>query len=160
AGQAKTITYDTGTLDVPVGATTYDITLGMTPLSDLDLPALDAGMTNVTKGPRRGYRFTPHPMKFASKVKVTLPYSQAAIPPGMTEQDIKTFYFDEQSGSWKELELVSIDLKANTITSLTDHFTDMVNATVTVPDHPSTADFNPTQIKDIKVADPGAQVNL
>src|SRR5262249_25628424 len=105
-------------------------------------------------------RFTPHPMKFASKVKVTLPYSQAAIPPGMTEQDIKTFYFDEQSGSWKELELVSIDLKANTITSLTDHFTDMVNATVTVPDHPSTADFNPTQIKDIKVADPGAQVNL
>jgi hypothetical protein len=36
----------------------------------------------------------------------------------------------------------------------------MINATVTVPDHPQTANFNPTQIKDIKAADPGSQVNL
>src|SRR5262249_12903138 len=57
-------------------------------------------------------------------------------------------------------ELVSVDLQANTITSLTDHFTDMINATVTVPDHPLTATFNPTQIKDIKAADPCAQVTL
>ena len=160
AGQAKKMTYDAGTLDIPAGATTFDTTIGITPLSDLDLPALDAGMTNVTKGPRRGYRFTPHPMRFANKVKVTLPYSQGLIPPGQTEQDIKTFYFDDQSGSWKVLELVAIDQQANTITSYTTHFTDMINATVTVPDHPQTANFNPTQIKDIKAADPGAQVNL
>jgi len=160
AGQARKMTYDAGTLDMPAGATTYDTTIGITPLSDLDLPKLDAGMTNVTKGPRRGYRFTPHPMKFVNKVKVTLPYSQGLIPAGQTEQDIKTFYFDDQSGSWKELELVAIDLQANTITSYTTHFTDMINATVTVPDHPNVANFNPTQIKDMKAADPGAQVTL
>jgi len=159
-GQAKKLTYDAATLDMPADALAFETTIGVAPLREEDLPALDTGMTNVTKGPRRGYRFTPHPMKFKNKVKVTLPYSQAAIPSGLTEQDVKTFYFDEQSGSWKVLELVSIDLQANTVTSLTDHFTDMINATVTVPDHPLTANFNPTQIKDIKAADPGAQVNL
>jgi RHS repeat-associated protein len=159
-GQAKKIAYDAATLDLPADALAAETTIGVTPLKDEDLARLDTGMTNTTKGPRRGYRFTPHPMKFKSKVKVTLPYHQALIPPGSTEQDIKTFYFDDQSGSWKELERVSIDTQANTITSLTDHFTDMINATVTVPDHPLTASFNPTQIKDIKAADPGAQINL
>jgi RHS repeat-associated protein len=160
AGQAQKMSYDAATLDVPTGSTTYDVTIGMTPLSDVDLPALDAGMTNVTKGPRRGFRFTPHPMKFAQKIKVTLPYNKGLIPPGKTEQDVKTFYFDDQAGSWKVLEMVAIDPQANTVTSYTDHFTDMINATVTVPDHPEAASFNPTQIKDIKAADPGSQVNL
>ena len=159
-GQAKKISHDAATLDIPADALAFDATIGISPLKEEDLPALDTGMTNVTKGPRKGYRFTPHPMKFKSKVKVTLPYSQALVPAGLTEQDVKTFYFDEQSGSWKVLERVAIDLQANTVTSLTDHFTDMINATVTVPDHPQTANFNPTQIKDIKAADPGAQVNL
>jgi hypothetical protein len=159
-GQAKKMTHDAATLDIPANALQFETTIGMTPLGAPDLPALDTGMTNVTKGPRKGYRFTPTPMKFANKVKVTLPYSQALIPPGLTEQDVRTFYFDPQSGSWKVLERESIDAQANTITSLTDHFTDMINATVTVPDHPQTASFNPTQIKDIKAADPGAQVNL
>jgi RHS repeat-associated protein len=159
-GQAKKMTHDASTLDIPANALQFETTIGITPLSDTDLPALDAGMTNVTKGPRKGYRYTPTPMKFAAKVKVTLPYSQALIPPGFTEQDVRTFYFDPQSGSWKVLERDSIDPQANTITSLTDHFTDMINATVTVPDHPQTANFNPTLIKDIKAADPGSQVTL
>ena len=34
------------------------------------------------------------------------------------------------------------------------------NAVVTVPDHPQAVSFNPTSMKDIKAADPGAQVNL
>ena len=36
----------------------------------------------------------------------------------------------------------------------------MINATLTVPDHPQAVNFNPTQIKDIKAADPGAEINL
>jgi RHS repeat-associated protein len=159
-GQAKKMVHDAATLDIPANALQFETTIGITPLGDTDLPALDTGMTNVTKGPRKGYRYTPTPMKFAAKVKVTLPYSQAAIPPGLTEQDVRTFYFDKQTGSWKVLERESIDPQGNTITSLTDHFTDMINATVTVPDHPLAATFNPTQIKDIKAADPGSQVNL
>jgi hypothetical protein len=73
---------------------------------------------------------------------------------------VKTFYFDEQAGSWEELERVAIDLQAKVVVSLTDHFTDMINATVTVPDHPQALSYNPTSIKDIKAADPGAGINL
>ena len=36
----------------------------------------------------------------------------------------------------------------------------MINATLTVPENPEAASFNPTQIKDIKAADPGAGINL
>jgi len=124
-----------------------------------DLPALDQGMTNVTKGPRQGYRFLPH-MQFRGKLKVSLPYDKTLIPPGLTEQDIKTFYFDDQLGSWQELERVTVDTAAHVVVSLSGHFTDMINAVVTVPDHPQALSFNPTSLKDIKVADPGTGINL
>ncbi|MFZ3090664.1 MAG: SpvB/TcaC N-terminal domain-containing protein [Nitrospirota bacterium] len=159
-GQAKKINYDAAGLDIGADALSAETTISIQPIGEDDLPKLDTGMTNVTKGPRRGYRFLPLHMKFNSKIKVTLPYNKALIPPGHTEQDIKTFYFDDQAGSWKELERAAIDTQAQTVTSLTDHFTDMINATVTVPDHPQAVSFNPTQIKDIKAADPGSQINL
>src|SRR5512139_123634 len=159
-GQAKKLAYDAASLDLPADAVGSEINIGITPLRAEDLPALDAGMTNVTKGPRHGYRFTPSPMKFKNKIKVTLPYSKASIPAGHTEQDVRTYFFDTQAGSWKVLERVAVDAQAETVTSYTDHFTDMINATVTVPDHPQGVSFNPTLIKDIKAADPGAQINL
>ena len=117
-------------------------------------------MTNVTRGPRQGYRFQPHKMEFNDNVAVTVPYNKTLIPPGLTEQDIKTFYFDDQAGTWKELQRGEVNLQTQTVTSLTNHFTDMINATVTVPDHPQPLSYNPTSIKDIKAADPGAGVNL
>jgi hypothetical protein len=117
-------------------------------------------MTNVTKGPRRGYRFLPHGAKFLKNVAVTLPYDKALIPPGHTEDDVKTFYFDDNAGRWVQLPYVSADKSNKLINSTTNHFTDMINAVVTVPDHPLTVSFNPTSMKDIKAADPGAQVNL
>lgn len=159
-GQARKLVYDAATLDVPADALGGTTDVGITPLGADDLAALDTGMTNVTKGPRKGYRFTPTPMKFMAKLKVTLPYNKSLIPPGLTEDDVRTFWFDAQAGRWKPLELVAIDKAAQTVTSATDHFTDVINATVTVPDHPQTTRFNPTQIKDIQAADPGAQVNL
>ncbi len=159
-GLAKKISYDAASLELDAASLASEITIGITPLKDEDLAALDQGLTNVTRGPRKGYRFTPHPMKFKNKIKVTLPYNKALVPAGLTEQDIRTFYFDDQSGSWKLLERAALNTQAQTVTSLTDHFTDMINATVTVPDHPQAVSFNPTQIKDIKAADPGAQINL
>ncbi|HEX6287738.1 MAG TPA: SpvB/TcaC N-terminal domain-containing protein [Herpetosiphonaceae bacterium] len=55
---------------------------------------------------------------------------------------------------------MAVDTQAGVIVSLTDHFTDMINATVTVPDHPEALSYNPTSIKDIKAADPGSGINL
>lgn len=125
-----------------------------------DLPPLNPGMTNVTRGPRNGYRFSPHGKKFRKNIEVYIPYDSNKIPPGLSEQDIKTWYFDEEVGRWIPLDKVSIDTKEKVLKSHTDHFTDVINATIAVPDSPQAADFNPTQIKDIKAADPGAGINL
>ncbi|MEV6815219.1 SpvB/TcaC N-terminal domain-containing protein, partial [Micromonospora sp. NPDC051296] len=128
-------------------------------LCETDLAPMDQAMTNVTEKPRRGYRLLPH-QTFSAEVTITLPYDPALIPLGLTEQDVYTYFYDEESERWRALERVSIDTDAQTITSSTDHFTDFVNATLTVPDHAETVSYDPTSIKDIKAADPGAKVNL
>jgi hypothetical protein len=148
-----------GRLDIPKDGVTTDTDISITALSAEQLAALDAGLTNVTT-PDSGYRFLPHGTRFKNKITVTLPYDPAMVPPGMTEQDITTYYFDETAGAWKPLEKVRVDTSQKVVESLSDHFTDMINATLAVPDHPQTVSFNPTSIKDIKAADPGAEVNL
>lgn len=160
AKRKANITHDESNLTAESGTVAADTEITITPLAEESVPALDVGLTNVTKGPRRGYRFLPHGAKFLKKINVKLPYNKALIPPGHTEDDVKTFYFDEQAGRWIALERVGVDKADKTVTSLTDHFTDMINAVVTVPDHPEAVSFNPTSMKDIKAADPGAQVNL
>ncbi|MEK8016232.1 MAG: FG-GAP-like repeat-containing protein, partial [Candidatus Parabeggiatoa sp.] len=159
-GQAKKIAHDEAELDVGANAVDGPTRLCIKSLYSLEIQELDPGMTNVTKGPRKGYRFFPKGMKFKNKVKVTVPYSKSLIPTGHTEDDIKTFYFDRELGKWQELERVELDSKANNVISYTDHFTDMINSVVTVPESPQSVSFNPTQIKDIKAADPGAGINL
>ncbi|RKZ54024.1 MAG: hypothetical protein DRR16_14210 [Candidatus Parabeggiatoa sp. nov. 3] len=159
-GQAKKIAHDEAELDVGANAVEGPTSLCIKSLYSLEMPELDPGMTNVTKGPRKGYRFFPKGMKFKNKVKVTVPYAKSLIPTGHTEDDIKTFYFDRELGRWQELERVEVDSKANNVISYTDHFTDMINSVVTVPESPQSVSFNPTQIKDIKAADPGAGINL
>src|SRR5262249_39119632 len=67
---------------------------------------------------------------------------------------------DDQLGSWQELERVTVDTANRQVVSLSTHFTDMINGTVTVPDHPGVFSNNPNSLKDIKAADPGAGINL
>ncbi|HBY96539.1 MAG TPA: sugar-binding protein [Chloroflexi bacterium] len=158
-GQARRIDYEQASLEIGADALPGEILISITPLRQDDVPALDAGMTNITRGPRRGYRFQPH-MRFRKKIRVTLPYDKALIPPGFTEQDVKTFYFDEQARTWRELERISVDSQRKVIVSLTDHFTDMINAVVAAPDPSLPMSYNPSSLKDIEAADPGEGINL
>src|SRR5205814_2318507 len=131
--QIRTVSHDEASLLLGSDVLTATTVITITPLHPEDTPALDQGMTNVTKGPRCGYRFEPHPAHFGGTIQVSIPYSKALIPPGLSDQDVKTFYFDDQAGSWKELERVTVDTQAHMIVSRTDHFTNIINATVTVP---------------------------
>ncbi|MFC0629529.1 SpvB/TcaC N-terminal domain-containing protein, partial [Kribbella deserti] len=98
-------------------------------------------------------------MKFVKPVEVTLPYDPALLPAGFKAQDVYTYFFDESSLCWRVLERVRVDEKALTVTSVTDHFTDMVNATAMVPEHAENESFNPNRLKGIAAAGPGAKVN-
>jgi len=160
-GQVKKIAVDEVELEISTDAVDVETFLGIKSLDETneDMPSLDPGMVNVTKG-KKGFRFLPHGMKFKKKVKVKMPYNKQRLPAWKTEEDIRTYYFDETTGRWVPLERVTVDTKTQEIISHTDHFTDMINAVVTVPDAPESVSFNPTQIKDIKAADPGAGINL
>jgi hypothetical protein len=155
-----TVAYDRAKLVLKPGAVRLPTGIGITPLPPGQLPKLDTGMTNVTARPRAGYRFTPHPQTFAESIEVSLPYDPDLLTAEFTAQDIYTYFYDDVALCWKPLERVSVDETNHVVTSLTDHFTDMINATVSAPEHPEGTSFNPNQIKGIQAANPGAGINL
>jgi RHS repeat-associated protein len=156
----RTVAYDGARLVVPPGAVRLPVGIGITPLTKGQVPRLDSEMTNVTAGPRAGYRFTPHPMQFAEAIEVTLPYDPALIEADFTAQDVYTYFYDEAAACWQVLQRVRVDEVEHTVTSLVDHFTDMINATVAAPEHPEGVQFNPNQIEGIEAADPSSKINL
>src|SRR5262249_11574514 len=159
-GHAATISYDGATLSIPANALSAPTSIGIAPINQTDMAMLDVGLANLTAGPTCGYRFFPVAMHFNDNVLITVPYDAKLIPSGMTEQDIYTYYFDEQGGVWTQLDRVSVNTTAHTITSSSNHFTDLVNATDTVPDHPQPLSDDPNAIKGLKAADPGAGIDL
>ncbi len=158
--ESKRISYEEAWLEVVEGAVGQTTRIAITPLRDEEVPDLGPGMTNVTKGPRRGYRFTPDGCTFSKKLVFALPYDASLVPAGLGARDVYTFYFDEQAGVWRVLERVEVDERHEVVLSLSDHFTEMINATVIAPDHPTPLSFNPTSIRDIQAADPAAAIDL
>ncbi len=108
-GTAKSLALGKARLDVTAGALAGKVKLTMRGLRQDELPALDAGMTNVTPG-KGGFRMGPHGLRFKKPVELTLPYDTALVPQGMTAADVQTFYFDEEAGRW--IPLPRLDAKA------------------------------------------------
>ncbi|MFC0626017.1 SpvB/TcaC N-terminal domain-containing protein [Kribbella deserti] len=161
APKAQTIGFGGAQVVVRPAAVSEPVRIGISALTGTEVPSIPSAMTNVTgRAHRSGFRFTPHPHKFKAPVEVTLPYDPALLEPGFSGADIRTYFFNDVAQCWQALELVTVDQTKHTVTSRTDHFTDMVNATVTVPEHPENTSFNPNQIKGIQAADPGSKVNL
>ncbi len=156
-GIAKILSLRGATLEVPAGAVDRNIKVSMRALVTRDLPALDAGMTNVTPG-QGGFRMGPHGQKFRKSLRLTLPYDPKLIPDGLTADDIRTYFFDQESGRWIAVPRLEVGGKA--VVSTTDHFTDFINATLALPDEPASASFNPNSIQDLAKADPTSEIVL
>ncbi len=71
-------------------------------------------MTNVTAGPLGGYRLLPRHMRFGSPIALHLPYDERLLPPGLSSQGIRTFYFDERARGWKLLPRFAVDAETHT----------------------------------------------
>ncbi len=141
------------------GALAKQAVISITALREVDLPALDGGMVNVTKY-SSGFRFLPHKTKFLKEVNLRLAYDENKIPEGFTEKDIKTYFFDEQSHHWIALPTDTVLAASGEVLSRTAHFTDMINAIIKVPETPEVGAYNSTSIKGIKAANPTTAVNL
>lgn len=147
-------------LEVEAGSVDTPTEIEVVTLTETEVAGLDPGMTNVTGGGGRGYRFRPDGARFRKPLRLTLPYDEQLLPAGTTAQDIRAFYFDEVQGRWVALQHLRVVPGTKTVVSLTDHFTDIIAATVTVPDHPEVASFVPTTMQDMKAADPGQGLDL
>ena len=141
------------------GTVEKETKVSITALRDRDIPALDAGMVNVTAG-YAGYRFLPHGTQFQKDVAVELGYDTTKIPNGYGENDIQTYFFDEVSHHWISIPRDSVLLAANITQSRTNHFSDYINAIIKVPESPETQGYTPTSMKDVKAANPATGVNL
>jgi hypothetical protein len=82
------------------------------------------------------------------------------IPKGYGPDDVRTFFYNEQTKRWEMLELVNIDKENQQVISKTNHFTDFINAILKTPELPQTMAYTPTSIKEMKVSDPVAHVNM
>ncbi len=144
-------------LEVPAGAVGAKVKLTMKPLAADELPALDSGMANVTPG-RGGFRFGPHGQRFKKPVSLTLPFDASLIPKGMTVDDVRTFYYDEGTGRWRAI--TRLKAAGSTVVSSTDHFTDFINATLTLPEEPAGANYTPNSLKELAKPDPASEIEL
>ena len=70
------------------------------------------------------------------------------------------YFYDESLLRWVGLKKLHVDAAQSFVQSESDHFTDIINSTLVVPEHPQALSFNPNSIKDIKAADPSANINL
>lgn len=157
---ADSISISGGKLVVGKDILLGDRRLSVNSLRDIDVPALDFGMTNVT-AESEGYRFLPHGDHFAGEgATVKLKYDRTRIPSGYTEDDIRTYYFDTDTRHWVALERVEVDKEAACVVSRTTHFTDMINGVIQAPESPETEGFAPTMMNDIKAADPTSKINV
>jgi RHS repeat-associated protein len=158
-GEAKKIEYKGVTLEIPAGAVDKDTDITIIPLTEADLAHYNPGMINVTY-PDAGYRFQPHGKKFKKAIKISFGYSKSLFASGQTDNDVNMYYYDESLLKWQQLTRVKADSATAKVTSESDHFTDIINSTLVVPEHAQALSFNPNSIKDIKAADPSANVNL
>ena len=138
----------------------HDMDISIAALDSTAVPELDFGMFNVSvEG--EGYRFLPHGTHFDGEgATVRLKYDRTRIPSGYTEDDIRTYYFDQDRKCWVALPRVEVDKQLACVVSKTTHFTDMINGVIVAPESPETDAFTPTMMNDIKAADPTSKINI
>jgi RHS repeat-associated protein len=159
AGEASTLAFAGVKLDIPAGALAEDTRITVRPLSDIEIPATDETLTNVTAG-GHAYRLGPHGLKFQKPIALSIPYDRDRFVGGQAEDDMGVFFFDTDAKRWAQVQTTHGDAHHGTLTAGTTHFTDFIAATISSPDHPTADSFNPTSIKDMKLGDPAANIDL
>ena len=159
AGESAKLAFAGATLEIPAGALADDTRVTIRPITDVEIPATDETLTNVTAG-GRAYRLGPHGLKFGKAIKLTIPFDRSRFVGGQAEDDMGAYFFDEEAKRWRQMQTLKGDASAQMLTAATDHFTDFIAGTISMPDHPTADSFNPNAIKDLKAADPTAGINL
>ena len=140
---------------LPPGAVKESMRISIRRLSAVE--ALDDGIANVTAG-ALGYRFEPHGIKFDKPVSIVIPFDKKLLASETALSNLYTYFYDDLNCRWERLSRSGIDRVAATITSSSTHFTDMINATLKLPEGPKPIQFDVNSIKNLEAANPGEAV--
>ena len=105
-----------------------------------------------------GYRFLPAGTKFEKDVIITLPYDPMLNEKPQSLEELYTYFYDTEKLQWIKLERLEVDKEKCVVRSLTTHFTDMINATLTLPESASPVDVNLNSIKNLEAAKPDSHL--
>ena len=155
AAEGGRVVLGSAEVDIPAGALEADTEISITRLSRV----ADTGeeLCNVTAG-SGGYRFLPAGTKFKTEVTVRLPYEPSLNGKKAALETLCTWYYDTNGRNWQKLERRGLDRQNSVLESVTTHFTDMINGTLSLPESQSPLDFNINSIKNLEAADGQAGV--
>lgn len=106
------------------------------------------------------YRMLPDGQHFDRDITIAMSYDSTALPYGYTADDIYTFFYNEKTHLWQQVERDSVDTENQIIYSRTNHFTDYINGVLKVPESNDAMAYTPTSIKELKAADPMEGITL
>ena len=151
AEEGGTVVLGEASIEIPEGALKKDTRISITRLYKVE----DTGesLCNATAHPG-GYRFLPAGTKFEKDVTITLPYRGELNAKPQALSGLYTYFYDTQKESWIKLERLEIDKENHKVRSLSTHFTDMINATLALPESAGPADVNLNSIKSLEAARP------
>ena len=151
AEEGGTVVLGEASIEIPEGALKKDTRISITRLYKVE----DTGesLCNATAHPG-GYRFLPAGTKFEKDVTITLPYRGELNAKPQALSGLYTYFYDTQKESWIKLERLEIDKENHKVRSLSTHFTDMINATLALPESAGPADVNLNSIKNLEAARP------
>ena len=157
-GKQDSLSLNKAKIYVPSGSLSTDKEISITAIDSTQIAKLPTGMVNVTAG-ADGYRFLPHGEHFTAKAAtIVLPFDSIKIPAGYTTKDIITYYYHEKYKRWEPLVKDTIDANKQLAYSHTEHFTDMINGILKVPESPETGNLTPTFISDYKPVNPASGI--
>ncbi|MCK5673403.1 MAG: hypothetical protein KAH95_08495, partial [Spirochaetales bacterium] len=141
-------------LEIPAGAVDYEVTIEIIKLEFA--PSVNETIKNVTAG-AASYRFLPDGIHFNKNIKISIPFSKAVLESETALSNLFTYFYDEAGNNWERLPRVEID-KENVVVVSLNHFTDMINATLKMPESPGPVNFDINSIKNLETANPSSGV--
>ena len=156
---ATTIATNNVSLFIDSGAVSRDVEISILATSEEQSGAIPDHLANLTAD-GAVYRMLPDGQQFERDITIAMRYDSTALPYGYTADDIYTFFFNEKTQMWQQVERDSVDTQNQIIYSRTNHFTDYINGVLKVPESSDAMAYTPTSIKDLKAADPMEGITL
>ncbi len=132
--------------EVPKGALEKEVEIKISRLIKVE----EGEVKNVTAG-LGGYRFEPSGIKFKKECLIKMAYDERIEEEYAKE--IYTYYYNKRKKAWEALKRKGVDVEKKVIESYTNHFTDMINGTLSLPESPGPVNINLNSIKELKAAD-------